>query len=255
MINFQCPKCGEELSVPQSVAGQIEACPGCGNICAVPKRALSFYFSAAAVALSLLALVVAAISLMARRVVPQPSLSQTEPIVATSTASAGDKLGQVFEAATKGLGGDPDDLRLLRAGRPIYFDMISYDFKIQWRQRLTDEARDVYALRCLELADTRIFNAYSFDEKSGAWSPPAIRDALSRARSLCEDAYHIAVSHQLKRRAIFQHHFVSMEQLLADKHEAPVETTATRDISTGRITDVSSTAFVKLPEVLMPPVW
>ena len=35
MIDFKCPKCGEEMSVPDSLAGQTEACPSCGRDVAV----------------------------------------------------------------------------------------------------------------------------------------------------------------------------------------------------------------------------
>lgn len=37
MIDFKCPKCGEQLSVPSSLAGQTTACPQCGNVAVVPK--------------------------------------------------------------------------------------------------------------------------------------------------------------------------------------------------------------------------
>ena len=37
MIDFKCPKCGETLSVPDSLGGQAETCPKCGNVAAVPE--------------------------------------------------------------------------------------------------------------------------------------------------------------------------------------------------------------------------
>ena len=40
MINFRCPKCNDELSVPDSVSGQTETCPSCGNITVVPEKAV-----------------------------------------------------------------------------------------------------------------------------------------------------------------------------------------------------------------------
>lgn len=39
MINFRCPKCGDFLSVPESLAGSTEECPGCGNVATVPRSA------------------------------------------------------------------------------------------------------------------------------------------------------------------------------------------------------------------------
>ena len=36
MIDFKCPTCGEALSVPSSIAGQVETCPTCGNQVPVP---------------------------------------------------------------------------------------------------------------------------------------------------------------------------------------------------------------------------
>ena len=36
MIQFECPRCGEKMEVPVSMAGQKEACPACGNIALVP---------------------------------------------------------------------------------------------------------------------------------------------------------------------------------------------------------------------------
>ena len=38
MMDFKCPKCGEEVSVPDSVCGQTETCPHCGNVTIVPER-------------------------------------------------------------------------------------------------------------------------------------------------------------------------------------------------------------------------
>lgn len=35
MIEFQCPKCGEMMSVPDSLVGQAETCPECGNVAIV----------------------------------------------------------------------------------------------------------------------------------------------------------------------------------------------------------------------------
>ena len=37
MIVFNCPKCREQLSVPDSLADQSETCPNCGNVSNVPK--------------------------------------------------------------------------------------------------------------------------------------------------------------------------------------------------------------------------
>ncbi len=39
MIKLNCPKCGEELSVPDSLAGQSETCPECDNVCGIPQAA------------------------------------------------------------------------------------------------------------------------------------------------------------------------------------------------------------------------
>lgn len=36
MIDFKCPKCGEEMNVPDSLGGQSETCPSCGNVTIVP---------------------------------------------------------------------------------------------------------------------------------------------------------------------------------------------------------------------------
>ena len=36
VIDFKCPKCGEGLSAPDSLAGQSETCPECGNVATVP---------------------------------------------------------------------------------------------------------------------------------------------------------------------------------------------------------------------------
>lgn len=38
MIHFSCPRCSDTLSVPDSVGGQHETCPGCGNVCLVPAQ-------------------------------------------------------------------------------------------------------------------------------------------------------------------------------------------------------------------------
>lgn len=36
MINYRCPKCNDQMSVPSSLAGQTETCPSCGNVAIVP---------------------------------------------------------------------------------------------------------------------------------------------------------------------------------------------------------------------------
>ena len=36
MINYKCRKCGEYLEAPNSLVGQSETCPTCGNVCVVP---------------------------------------------------------------------------------------------------------------------------------------------------------------------------------------------------------------------------
>lgn len=36
MINFRCPKCNDWLNVPESLVGDKETCPNCGNVCIVP---------------------------------------------------------------------------------------------------------------------------------------------------------------------------------------------------------------------------
>jgi membrane protein YdbS with pleckstrin-like domain len=36
MIHFRCPNCNDQMSVPESLAGQSQACPGCGNVTFVP---------------------------------------------------------------------------------------------------------------------------------------------------------------------------------------------------------------------------
>lgn len=38
MIHFRCPKCNDQLSVPDSMAGQSETCPNCGNAAVVPQK-------------------------------------------------------------------------------------------------------------------------------------------------------------------------------------------------------------------------
>ena len=38
MIDFACRACGEELSVPESLAGQSETCPACGTTSVIPRR-------------------------------------------------------------------------------------------------------------------------------------------------------------------------------------------------------------------------
>ncbi|MFG0275443.1 MAG: NINE protein [Phycisphaerales bacterium] len=38
MIVFQCPKCGEQLEAPPTMAGQAVTCPECGNVSQVPGR-------------------------------------------------------------------------------------------------------------------------------------------------------------------------------------------------------------------------
>ena len=37
MIHFRCPKCKDQLSVDESLAGQTAECPNCGNVAAVPE--------------------------------------------------------------------------------------------------------------------------------------------------------------------------------------------------------------------------
>lgn len=39
MVSFKCVKCGEVLEVPDSLVGQIETCPSCGNIAVVTAPA------------------------------------------------------------------------------------------------------------------------------------------------------------------------------------------------------------------------
>lgn len=36
MIQFKCQTCGQEMSVPDSLLGQLEACPACEALVAVP---------------------------------------------------------------------------------------------------------------------------------------------------------------------------------------------------------------------------
>lgn len=38
MIRYKCTKCAATLESPSSLAGQKEACPVCGTVCAVPKK-------------------------------------------------------------------------------------------------------------------------------------------------------------------------------------------------------------------------
>ncbi len=38
MIYYGCPKCGTAMSSPDSMAGQAEKCPDCGNITVVPTK-------------------------------------------------------------------------------------------------------------------------------------------------------------------------------------------------------------------------
>ena len=37
MIDFTCPKCGAEMSSPDSLVGESETCPSCGNVTLVPE--------------------------------------------------------------------------------------------------------------------------------------------------------------------------------------------------------------------------
>ena len=39
MIDFTCPNCGDQMSVPESLAGESEKCLGCGNMTYVPQPA------------------------------------------------------------------------------------------------------------------------------------------------------------------------------------------------------------------------
>ena len=36
MIPFKCQSCGQEMSVPDSMAGHFEACPACKALVAIP---------------------------------------------------------------------------------------------------------------------------------------------------------------------------------------------------------------------------
>ncbi|MFB3894515.1 MAG: hypothetical protein ACE15C_21140 [Phycisphaerae bacterium] len=38
MIDFNCSRCGALLSVPDSIIGAQETCPGCGSVLTVPRR-------------------------------------------------------------------------------------------------------------------------------------------------------------------------------------------------------------------------
>ena len=40
MISYKCVKCGEPLEAPDSLSGQPETCPKCGNVCVVPAIAV-----------------------------------------------------------------------------------------------------------------------------------------------------------------------------------------------------------------------
>ena len=37
--DFECPRCGETLSVPETLAGEGQRCPTCGRVCRVPGAA------------------------------------------------------------------------------------------------------------------------------------------------------------------------------------------------------------------------
>lgn len=37
MINLKCPKCGQYMSVSESLAGHDETCPNCGNVNVIPS--------------------------------------------------------------------------------------------------------------------------------------------------------------------------------------------------------------------------
>ena len=37
MIDVACPRCGEPLAVPDSLAGKTQICPKCNTVCPVPK--------------------------------------------------------------------------------------------------------------------------------------------------------------------------------------------------------------------------
>ena len=49
MIRFTCPKCGEDMEVPDSLAGNKETCPTCGNVSIVPAQVEAPRGSASAV--------------------------------------------------------------------------------------------------------------------------------------------------------------------------------------------------------------
>lgn len=44
MINFRCTNCQQEMSVPESLAAQSDACPSCGHVCPVPIAGSPFRY-------------------------------------------------------------------------------------------------------------------------------------------------------------------------------------------------------------------
>ena len=38
MIYYGCPKCGAAMGSPESMAGENETCPACGNVAIVPQK-------------------------------------------------------------------------------------------------------------------------------------------------------------------------------------------------------------------------
>ena len=37
MIDFECPRCQEKMSIPDSLVGKKQKCPSCGLVTIVPK--------------------------------------------------------------------------------------------------------------------------------------------------------------------------------------------------------------------------
>ncbi len=138
VISVICPKCSEEMVVPESLSGRAESCPGCGNVCGVPltlalreamKPRRRRWWWTLAVAVLLVGVGIAAVAWMRR---------DTSPVtVASRSVAHASKRGRFPPAAAMKkffkkhgyhplVTGDPTTTATV-AGRRLHRRLLAYD--------------------------------------------------------------------------------------------------------------------------------
>ena len=87
MIQFRCPHCKEAMSVPDSLAGQVEECPGCESSVIVPSQAMKPVVWGRYVSLFLFVLILAMGTLLILKYQSKAPANELQPVIVADTVS------------------------------------------------------------------------------------------------------------------------------------------------------------------------